>query len=80
MYICINIKTMETITILESEYFDLLELYKEMKMKLDSITNQANKGKSKKMDAMKFCGKISLDKDALQIQKDMRDEWKYPYN
>ncbi len=27
------------------------------------------------VDTYKFCGKISLNRDALVIQKDLRDEW-----
>lgn len=31
--------------------------------------------KPKGVDAYKFCGKISLTKDALTIQKELRNEW-----
>ena len=31
--------------------------------------------KIQKINAFEYCGKIKLNKDALQIQKEMRDEW-----
>ncbi len=30
---------------------------------------------TKKLNAMKYLGKIKFDKDPLEIQKEMRDEW-----
>ncbi len=27
------------------------------------------------IDVMKYCGKLKLKKDALMIQKELRDEW-----
>ena len=30
----------------------------------------------KKINAFKYCGIISLNEDALEIQKKMRDEWR----
>ena len=39
---------------------------------LESITS---KEKSKQVNTMKYCGTIKLKKDALSIQKEMRDEW-----
>ncbi|WP_158267573.1 hypothetical protein [Adhaeribacter arboris] len=36
----------------------------------------ANLESTKKFDAYKYCGVVKLDKDALDIQKIMRDEWK----
>lgn len=32
--------------------------------------------KPKGVDVYKYLGKINLEKDALSIQKDLRDEWK----
>lgn len=29
----------------------------------------------KGVDTRMFCGKVSLEKDALSIQKELRDEW-----
>ena len=39
---------------------------------LDSIPS---KKESKKVNTMKYCGVIKLKKDALAIQKEMRNEW-----
>ena len=39
---------------------------------LDSITS---KKESKIVNTMKYCGVIKLKKDALAIQKEMRNEW-----
>ena len=66
---------METITIPKAEYLDLLDLYQKIKIKFDIITEQAVKKGIKKIDALKYCGTITINKDALQIQKEMRDEW-----
>jgi hypothetical protein len=32
-------------------------------------------GKKKGFDAYKFCGTVKFNKDALEIQKQLRDEW-----
>jgi predicted glycosyltransferase involved in capsule biosynthesis len=40
------------------------------------LTSIQNKRKSKTVDTSKYCGVIKLNKDALIIQKEMRDEWK----
>ena len=66
---------METITIPKAEYLDLIDLYQKMKLKFDIITEQITKKGEKQIDAYKYCGTITIDKDALQIQKEMRDEW-----
>jgi hypothetical protein len=34
----------------------------------------ANKN-SKGVNTLKFCGKIQLNKDAIEIQKELRNEW-----
>ena len=39
---------------------------------LESITL---KEKSKQVNTMEYCGTIKLKKDALSIQKEMRNEW-----
>ena len=31
--------------------------------------------KPKGIDAHQFCGRISLTRDALQLQRELRDEW-----
>ena len=38
---------------------------------LKGLENKIGKG----IDAKKYCGKIKLKKDALKIQKELRDEW-----
>ncbi len=35
----------------------------------------ANRQVKKKFDAMKFCGVLKVNEDALAIQKRLRDEW-----
>lgn len=43
---------------------------------LSSILQKLKEQKNKKgLDAHKDCGKITLKKNALTIQKDLRDEW-----
>ena len=67
---------METITIPKTEYFDLINLYKKIAEKIEIIKQfEVSKQIQKKFDAYKYCGIISLPADALQIQKQMRDEW-----
>lgn len=39
---------------------------------LDSLTKES---KSKGIDAYKYVGKISLEKDPLKIQRELRNEW-----
>ena len=46
---------------------------KRIKLILDSL---ANKLQPRGVDVYKYVGKISLKKDALDIQKELRDEWK----
>jgi hypothetical protein len=43
------------------------------KLEIKKIEKQLNTLKSK--DISKYCGKIKLKKDPLQIQKELRDEW-----
>ncbi len=39
------------------------------------LENLFKNRKRKGMDVHKYCGTIKLKKDALAIQKEMRDEW-----
>ena len=39
------------------------------------LENLDKEVKSKGVDVYKYVGKISLKKDALNIQKELRDEW-----
>lgn len=39
------------------------------------LENLAKETKSKGVDVYKYVGKISLKKDALNIQRELRDEW-----
>ncbi|WP_375579489.1 hypothetical protein ABWH96_21250 [Marivirga tractuosa] len=42
----------------------------------EKIEAALSKLKSRKsFDAYKYCGAVKLNKDPLQIQKQMRDEW-----
>ena len=46
------------------------------KKSIHSILEQLAKGITPKgVDVYKYCGKIKLNKDALTIQKDLRNEW-----
>ena len=45
---------------------------KEFQKIIESITSSKD---SKKVNTMKYCGVIKLKKDALAIQKEMRNEW-----
>lgn len=45
---------------------------KEFEQKLQLLIKNRSK---KVVHTMKFCGTITLKKDPLQIQKEMRDEW-----
>ena len=68
---------METITIPKKEYLDMIYLFQKIKEKFDLVVSfQSDKEDDLKIDAKKYCGVISLKEDALQIQKEMRDEWK----
>ena len=40
------------------------------------LTKLTKHKKPKGVDAFHFVGKINLNKDALSIQKSLRDEWK----
>lgn len=39
------------------------------------LENLVNNIKPKGVDVYKYCGKITLKKDALDIQKELRNEW-----
>jgi len=39
------------------------------------LEDLAKKHNLKGIDVYKYCGKINLKKDALAIQKELRDEW-----
>lgn len=41
----------------------------------DILEKLAKEFKSNGVDVYKYCGKINLKKDALQIQKELRNEW-----
>ena len=45
---------------------------KNIKKILDGISRER---KMVGVDTYKYCGKISLNRDALVIQKELRDEW-----
>ena len=46
------------------------------KKRIRILLENLSKGlKPKGVDVYKYCGKISLKKDALDIQKALRDEW-----
>jgi hypothetical protein len=40
------------------------------------LASMMSKNDSKEVNTLKHCGVIKLKKDALAIQKEMRDEWK----
>lgn len=65
---------METITIPKNEYLALMQLYKEITEKLERIKAYKT-SKKQKINTYKYCGVLSLSQDALNIQKDMRNEW-----
>jgi len=41
----------------------------------DMLENLAKESKSKGVDTHKYVGKINLKEDALNIQKELRNEW-----
>lgn len=45
------------------------------KQDIAKIFELVNKKKKKKFDPNKYCGLIKTDKDALEIQKELRNEW-----
>ena len=46
------------------------------KKSIQSILKQLMKEvKPKGVDVYQYCGKIKLEKDALNIQRDLRNEW-----
>lgn len=67
---------METINIPKQEYFDLLNLYKEISEKIKTIESYNLKSIMKKtFDAHKYCGLITFTEDPQKIQQQLRDEW-----
>ena len=64
---------METITIPRNEYLELINLYELITKKINKI--KEFEIKKKRINTLKYCGVISLDEDALLIQKQLRDEW-----
>ena len=68
---------METITIPKNEYLDLINLYKLITQKIDKIKQfELTEPTNKTINTLQYCGLISLKIDALEIQKQLRDEWK----
>ena len=45
---------------------------KSIKIILDNLAKEL---KPKGIDVYKYCGKINIKKDALKIQKELRNEW-----
>jgi hypothetical protein len=39
------------------------------------LNNLLNEVSNKGVDTLKYCGKIKIKKDALQIQNKLRNEW-----
>ena len=67
---------METITIPKDEYLDLIKLYQIITQKIEKIKQfEVIENKQKVINTLKYCGVLSLTKDALLIQKQLRDEW-----
>ncbi len=67
---------METITIPKKEYLDMIRLFRKIKEKFDFVVNfNSDEDDEKKIDAMKYCGTVSLKEDSLKVQKKMRNEW-----
>jgi len=50
----------------------VLKSNKDIKKVKELLADRQNK---KKFDAQKFCGALKVDKDALDIQHRLRDEW-----
>ena len=67
---------MDVITIPKTEYLDLINLYHKITEKIQNIKQfETTKRVPKRLNAHKYCGVISITDDALNIQKQMRDEW-----
>ncbi len=49
---------------------------KTTKKEFENLLSSFNKSKKKGVDLSKHTGVLKLSKDALLIQKEMRDEWK----
>ncbi len=64
---------MEMITIPKDEYLELIDLYRRITEKMNQF--ETFDLQTKKIDAFKFCGKISISEDALAIQKHLRNDW-----
>ncbi len=49
--------------------------YNASKERILKIQNELSNIKETGIDTKKYCGKIKLRKDAISIQREMRDEW-----
>lgn len=49
--------------------------YGASKRSILSLLKELQEKAVKGIDAKKYCGKLRLKKDALKIQKELRDEW-----
>jgi len=49
---------------------------KTKKEEVDKFIRESMKKSNAGFDAKKYCGVIKLDKDPLEIQNEMRNEWK----
>lgn len=49
--------------------------YGASKRSILSLLKELAEKPGKGIDTKKYCGKIKLKKDALKIQKELRDEW-----
>ncbi|MBI3134503.1 MAG: hypothetical protein HYZ14_07470 [Bacteroidetes bacterium] len=45
------------------------------KRSIVSLLKELDEKTGKGIDTKKYCGKVKLKKDALKIQKELRDEW-----
>lgn len=66
-----NIWVMSSITNL-LHAFDFMKLYN---ISFDEVQLKIKELNQKKFDPNKYCGLIKTDKDALEIQKELRNEW-----
>jgi len=68
---------METITIPRNEYLELIDLYRRITQKIETIEKyQSKKSEIKKLNALKYCNAVLIQGNIMNIQKQMRDEWK----
>ncbi len=67
---------METITISKNEYLDLINLYHIITEKIERIKQfDIIDIPTKNINTFKYCGAISMEENALTIQKQMRTDW-----